>query len=207
MKNKPTTLYYIHDPMCSWCWGFRPTWQEICKKLPTDIHIKYLLGGLAPDSNEPMPPAMQQDISSYWRNIQQRIPNTQFNFDFWTQCEPRRSTYPACRAVIATKKQRPELEYAIIEAIQKAYYLQAENPSNDDTLIKLAVNLGLGQEKFSKDLNAKSTQDELLKEIRFSQSIGAQGFPSMVLEKEGHYRLVPLDYNSAQVSLDFIQQH
>ena len=206
MKNQPTTLYYVHDPMCSWCWGFRPAWQEICQKLPADIHLKYLLGGLAPDSDEPMPPAMQQDIAGYWHNIQQRIPNTKFNFDFWKQCEPRRSTYPACRAVIATKKQRPDLERTIIEAIQKAYYLQAKNPSNDDTLIKLAINLGLDKEKFSKDLNAKSTQDELLKEIQFSQSIGAQGFPSMVLEKEGHYQLVPLDYNNAQTTLDFIQQ-
>ncbi len=206
MKNEPTTLYYVHDPMCSWCWGFRPVWQEICQKLPADIHLKYLLGGLAPDSNEPMPPAMQQDITGYWRNVQQRIPNTKFNFDFWKQCEPRRSSYPACRAVIATRKQRPDLEHTMIEAIQKAYYLQADNPSNDDTLIKLAVNLGLDKNKFSEDLNTKSTQDELLKEIQFSQSIGAQGFPCMVLEKEGHYQLVPLDYNNAQTTLDFIQQ-
>ena len=25
MGPKPSvTLYYIHDPMCSWCWAFRP---------------------------------------------------------------------------------------------------------------------------------------------------------------------------------------
>ena len=85
-------LYYVHDPMCSWCWGFRPTWTEIKANLPEAVEIKYLLGGLAPDSDEPMPESMQSDIAGYWKIIQQRIPGTQFNFDFWDKCEPRRST-------------------------------------------------------------------------------------------------------------------
>ena len=205
-KHKPTTLYYVHDPMCSWCWGFRPVWQEIRQNLDGNIQVKYILGGLAPDIDEIMPVAMQQDIAGYWRKIRQYIPNTEFNFDFWQQCEPRRSTYPACRAVIAARKQQADIELAMIEGIQKAYYLHAQNPSNDDTLISLAVNLGLDKTRFSEDLNAQSTQNELLEEIQFSRSIGAQGFPSMVLEKNGQAQLVPLNYNEAQATLDFIEQ-
>ncbi len=205
-KHKPTTLYYVHDPMCSWCWGFRPVWQEIRQNLTDNIRVKYLLGGLAPDSDEIMPIAMQQDIAGYWRKIQQHIPNTEFNFDFWQQCEPRRSTYPACRAVIAARKQQVDIELAMIEGIQKAYYLDAQNPSNDDTLISLAVNLGLDKTRFSEDLNAQTTQNDLLEEIQFSRSIGAQGFPSMVLEKNGQAQLIPLNYNEAQATLDFIEK-
>jgi putative protein-disulfide isomerase len=94
----------------------------------------------------------------------------------------------------------------MIEAIQTAYYLQAQNPSNDSTLISLAVNLGLDEAIFSEDLNAQSTQKELQADIQLSQSIGAQGFPSMILERNGRYQLVPLDYNKAQPALDFIRQ-
>ena len=25
------TLIYVHDPMCSWCWGFRPTFERLCE--------------------------------------------------------------------------------------------------------------------------------------------------------------------------------
>jgi putative protein-disulfide isomerase len=206
-NDKPITLYYVHDPMCSWCWGFRPVWQEIRQGLPADIRVKYLLGGLAPDTDEPMPLTMQQDIAGYWRKIQQHIPNTEFNFDFWQQCEPRRSTYPACRAIIATRRQQADLELAMIKASQEAYYLQAKNPSNDDTLVSLAVNLSLNKKKFIEDLNAQSTQNELLKEIQLSQTIGTQGFPSMILEIDGQTQLVPLNYNEAQPALDFISKY
>ena len=100
LRVKLMILYYVHDPMCSWCWGFRPTWQKIQEGLSDDVEVRYLLGGLAPDSQEPMPKSMQLDIASYWGKIQQHISGTEFNFDFWEKCKPRRSTYPACRAVL-----------------------------------------------------------------------------------------------------------
>lgn len=192
--------------MCSWCWGFRPTWEKIRSSLPKEITVKYLLGGLAPDSEVPMPEAMQKDIAGYWRKIQQHIPGTEFNFDFWEKCQPRRSTYPACRAVIAARKQNPEIEQAMIEGIQKAYYLNAKNPSDNDTLIDIAEALGLDKNKFADDLDSQETRQTLLKEIAFSRSMGVQGFPSMILDKGGRYIAVPLDYNDPKGAISFIKE-
>ncbi|GAA0421374.1 DsbA family protein [Cocleimonas flava] len=199
-------LYYVHDPMCSWCWGFSPTWSKIRTQLPDNIEVKYLLGGLAPDSDEPMPEQMQEAIAGYWKRIQQHIPGTEFNFDFWQECEPRRSTYPSCRAVIAARKQKPEIEREMIDAIQKAYYLNAKNPSNDETLIDIAESLGLDKEAFSADLNSAKTQQQLEEEMTFARQIGAQGFPSMMLEIEGRYEYLPLDYNDSSKTLELLNQ-
>ena len=100
-----SALYYVHDPMRCWCWGFKNTWADVQKKLPTNITVKNLLGGLAPDNDLAMPDEMQINIRDTWRSIQKQIPKTEFNFDFWTLCKPRRSTYPACRAVIAARNR------------------------------------------------------------------------------------------------------
>lgn len=197
-------LYYVHDPMCSWCWGFRPTWAKIKANLPKEVEVKYLLGGLAPDSDEAMPEQMQADIAGYWRRIQQYIPGTQFNFDFWDKCEPRRSTYPSCRAVIAARKQKPEIELAMIENIQQAYYMGAKNPSDDITLIQLAKFLGLDEEQFAIDLNSSETQQQLEAEMLMGRKLGAQGFPSMILVKDGKAQYLPLDYNNAETALNMI---
>lgn len=199
--------------MCGWCWGFKPTWEKIVKRLSsntkaqTQIQIKYLLGGLAPDSDIPMPETMQKEIAGYWHQIQKHIPNTHFNFDFWDKCQPRRSTYPACRAVIAARNQNPLLEKTMIEAIQKAYYLEAKNPSNDTTLIHLANLLALDEQRFSEDLNSEETQLELELEINLSRQIGAQGFPSLILQTQETYKYVPLDYNNPETCLNFIKKN
>jgi putative protein-disulfide isomerase len=108
MKKQRPILYYVHDPMCSWCWGFREEWQKLQAELTGIVNIEYVLGGLAPDTDQLMPIAMQQTIEDTWKKIQQEISGVNFNFDFWKLNKPKRSTYPACRAIIAARKQQPE---------------------------------------------------------------------------------------------------
>lgn len=199
-------LYYVHDPMCSWCWAFRPTWSEIVRALPPAISTQRVLGGLAPDSDAPMPETTREYVQKNWRKIQQVVPNTPFNFDFWTQCQPRRSTYPACRAVIAAVNQDGQYEEAMILAIQQAYYLQARNPSDDDTLTALGAEIGLNQQRFVQDLNHPATREALLRQIAFSQRLGASGFPSLILEHDKAYQKIEFDYNNPSVVLDVLDK-
>lgn len=199
-------LYYVHDPMCSWCWAFRPVWQEIQNRLPADVEVTYLLGGLAPDTDAPMPPATQREIQAHWRTIQKKLPDIMFNFDFWMQNSPRRATYPACRAVIAAKRQNLSVESAMINAIQTAYYLEALNPSESDVLITCAKSIGLDVDQFRSDLNAAPTQSQLIHEIKQAQSMQVFSFPSLVLEHGGEFNPVHIDYSDAESVLAHIHQ-
>jgi len=195
------TLHYVHDPMCSWCWAFRPTWDRIAQELPDNISTHRLLGGLAPDSDLSMPLEMRSYLKKTWRTIEQRVPGTRFNFAFWEECQPRRSTYPACRAVICAKNQGTEFEESMILAIQQAYYLQARNPSDDDTLITLAGKLGLDTRKFADELHSEPTRQTLESEIALGLRIGARGFPSLILESGGSNLTLRYDYLDPEVVL------
>lgn len=194
-------LYYVHDPMCSWCWGFRQVWEQVQEKLSPTLTVRYLLGGLAPDSNQPMPKELQQSIGATWRRIEQHIPGTQFNYDFWKKCQPRRSTYPSCRAVMAAKEQDPAAEKPMILAIQQAYYLKAKNPSDDAVLIECAKQVGLNTDVFAEALNSAAIKQQLLAELKFVRSIRANSFPSLMLEEAGKLSSLAFDYNDPEVLL------
>ena len=204
MNDDESTLYYIHDPMCSWCWGFRPVWQDVQQALQDIIEIKYVLGGLAPDSDNPMPVDMQLSIRSIWQGIQQEIPKTKFNYDFWTLCQPRRSTYPACRAIIACRMQQPNLEDELLLAIQQAYYLNAQNPSDISVLTKLAEDIGLDAHLFAEDIVSSQCNKKLLEEIKFCRDINISSFPSLVLKQGKSYTLLDIDYNNSKLILNQI---
>ena len=203
-SHEDTLLYYIHDPICSWCWGFKPVLRQLTQQLPANIQLEYVLGGLAPDTGQPMPAEMQQQIAATWKHIQQVIPGTEFNFDFWSKCQPRRSSYIACRAVIVAEQQEAGKGLAMLDAIQTAYYLQAKNPSNAATLISLAEQLGINGMLFEQQLNAQQPQLELQRQIDFSRRIGADSFPSLYLLHQQHYHAIVLDYNHADVIIEHI---
>ena len=198
-------LYYVHDPMCSWCWGFAPVLKQLLISLPDNIEVKRLLGGLAVDTDEPMPAGMQTMLQDTWRRIEKKIPGTKFNFDFWSQCQPRRSTYPSCRAVIAARQQGQQFDELMTAAIQKAYYQQARNPSDTDTLIALAGELGLDENSFKQDLLSEQTQQQLEREIESSRELHAESFPSLVLQIGSSTWPVLVDYNDPVPMLESIK--
>ena len=196
------TLYYIHDPMCSWCWGFRRGWDALRAALPASVDVVNVVGGLAPDSDEPMPAEQREAIAGYWARIADEL-GAEFNFEFWQKCEPRRSTYPACRAVIAAALQGVEEE--MIDAIQRAYYLRAMNPSDNSTLIELAAELGLDLERFSQDLVSARVQGELEHNFALRRELNVYSFPSLVLKLDNDIFPVPLDYHSIEPALEFVE--
>ena len=203
MNESLVTLYYVHDPMCSWCWGFRPVWTKVQDELEDKVHIQYVLGGLAPDKDQPMSESMRISIRDNWQRIQREIPGIEFNYDFWTICQPRRSTYPACRAVIACKMQQPLLEKDMILAIQQAYYLYARNPSDKDILIELADDIGLNTDTFVRDFKSKTCNKELERELLLSRKLYVSSFPALVLSQESADTTIHIDYNNSD---NIIQQ-
>jgi len=201
-----TTLYYVHDPMCSWCWGYRPTWDalqvQLQQQFGQQLSLQYLVGGLAPDSDQPMPQPMQQMLQQTWQKITQQL-GTEFNHDFWQHCQPRRSTYPACRASIIARQYG--LEQQMINAIQQAYYLNARNPSDVDTLISIATQLGIPADRFTEQLSADETEAQLMQDINVARQLPIQGFPSLVLMVDNNPYPIRLDYHQWQTSLADIQ--
>jgi putative protein-disulfide isomerase len=207
------TLYYIHDPMCSWCWGFRPVWLKardmLMAQFGDNLQIRYVLGGLASDSNEPMPVATREYVQANWRRIQEVIPGTEFNYDFWQQCQPRRSTYPACRAVIAATIMDSDAELKMIEALQQAYYLRASNPSDEAVLQQCAESIGLDSQQFLTILHSQETQEILEQNLalyrQLSVEAGVGGFPSLALMTTSAALAIPVDYHNPETMVTAIK--
>ena len=97
------------------------------------------------------------------------------------------------------------MEAAMIEAIQHAYYLEARNPSDDETLVALAAGLGLDADRFGRQLNAQSTHSALQQEIRETRRIGADSFPSLRLQIGDSFWPVSVDYGDTAPMLENIR--
>jgi putative protein-disulfide isomerase len=193
--------------MCSWCWAFRPSLNALLAELPKQVETIRLLGGLAADSAEAMLDETRLFVQGNWQTIEQQVPGTKFNYDFWKQCQPRRSTYPACRAVIAARAQAEEFDMAMTLAIQQAYYLQARNPSDISTLIELAAEIDLDIDKFTKDVKSSETDEALRQEIKQSRRLGLNSFPSLLLDTGSKQIRIEPDYINYEVMLEKMNQY
>lgn len=183
-------LYYIADPMCSWCWGFHSELSILRAELPSEVQLEFVMGGLAVDSEAPMPDEVRGYVQQAWREVHEHT-GAEFNWDFWEKCQPRRSTYPSCRAVIAASLVGADEERGMFEALQRAYYLEARNPSLEETLTELAGEIGLDVSRFTANLNSTQVETIFSEHRERRRMLGANSFPSLVLqEANGAARLV-----------------
>ncbi len=197
-----TKLIYIHDPMCSWCYAFKKSYDELLNSLPNNINVINIVGGLAKETNEPMPKEMCQKIEEIWYEIEERT-QTKFNHDFWKKCKPRRDTYKACKAVLCAKEQNRENE--MINAIQKAYYLEAKNPSDMETLLSLAANLDMDFEKFKNDLLGEKAQTLLDNDLEKRRKLKVFSFPTLLLQYKKELYPIQIEFNNTQKMLKQIE--
>lgn len=199
-------LYYIHDPLCSWCYAFKTSLAGLKRTLPPETDLQTLLGGLAADSTTPMPPALQQSIQQTWQRIEQTVPGVKFNFDFWRDNTPIRSTYPACRSLLAARKQGVEFEDKLLACIQDAYYQHAQNPALDTTLLACAAQAGLDRAQFERDYGSREIDLQLQQEIKTARSLGVYSYPSLVLVQNGRISPIAVDYLDYRTMIDDIEQ-
>lgn len=199
--REAATLYYIYDPMCSWCWGFSPVWEQVKAKLHNQLRVVYVLGGLAPETDEPMPMPMRDQLQQTWERIHD-LCGVPFNFEFWTRNIPRRSTYPACKACLVAREYDREL--AMYKRIQRFYYQEAGNPSLYENLYALAAELELPVQAFRERIHSQSTEEAFRQERMFAESLGAQGYPSLVLMAGDQPYFIEHSYTDVQKNLEKI---
>ncbi|WP_210395563.1 DsbA family protein [Motiliproteus sediminis] len=172
-------LYYVMDPMCSWCWAFAPALQSVVDDDRLNQPLVYVMGGLAADTDDPMSPAMQQQIARIWQHIE-ALTGARFNHAFWQQNNPRRATFAACRAVIAAEALAAGAFAAMIDAIQRGYYLRALNPSETSVLVQLAEETGLPSAPFADLLASEAVTIRLTEHLRWRDRLLVQGYPALV---------------------------
>ena len=181
------TLHYVADPLCSWCWGF----SSVIKQLEQRMQVRYRMGGLAPDSATPMDPGTKSYVRQAWDSVAQAT-GALFDRSLWDHATPRRSTWPACRAVIAAELQRKGAGRELFHRFQQAFYTEAIDVTDPDSFagLGLTVDPPLDPERLELDLEGREVARLFEKDRQFAQEMEATGFPSLVLERAGEFQVL-----------------
>lgn len=170
-------LLYVMDPMCGWCYAFQPQLENFLET-HSSAEMEWIMGGLAPDTNHPMDENLKQMISSYWYQIE-KVAQVNFNHDFWKLNIPYRSTYPACRAVVSAERINAGSACLMVKAIQSAYYLEAKNPSLEETLLACANSINLDENHFIDVFKSEETEQQFQQHLSIAHQLQVTGFPAL----------------------------
>lgn len=181
-----TTLHYIFDPLCGWCYAAAPLVQA-AREVP-GLRVEFHGGGMMTGAN-------RRAITPQWRDYvmphDQRIaqltgqPFGEAYFEgLLRDIGAVMDSEPPLAAVLAAESLREGSGLDMIHRQQRAHYVEGRHIADAGVLAELAAELGFDAAAFAAACEQKAgapTAQHIADSRERLQRAGGQGFPTFVL--------------------------
>lgn len=190
-EPKPT-LVYIFDPLCGWCYSFDLVMEQIHQKYKAQLEFVVIPGGMLTGKRVKPVGAVSEDLLEHMSHLEQAtgakfgevyVKILQEGKELWDSERPS-------RAMNAFKTLDVEDEFTYAHSLQKALFLDGNSLNQDSTYRKLATKFAIDPEQFKKLMYSDSIKAMTDKGFKQVESIGVQGFPTVLIQKDGKTTVV-----------------
>lgn len=187
-----TTLHYIYDPLCGWCYGAAPLVSAARQHLTVVAHGG---GMMAYQNRKAVTASLRNYVIPHDQKIAQLTgqPFGQAYFSGLLRDENAvfDSEPPITAILTAEKLAKRGLD--LLALIQSAHYVEGQRIAELAILSKLAVKIGINRDIFEYEYQNQSgvnTQTHIQESRELLQHVGGQGFPTFVLEQNGSFEVI-----------------
>lgn len=189
-NTKEAELFYVGDPMCSWCWGMSTELkklQDFCTK--EGIKFSVILGGLRIGGGNEWNEQFKSFLKNEWQKIQKKT-GQDFVYSLLDLKHFNYDTEPACLAVYIVKKILKDKDdnsssvLAFFSKIQEKFYAKGQDPTKLEFYHDICEELDIDIDEFQMHFNSKEMKKELEKDFALAGNLGASGMPSLIYVKQ-----------------------
>ena len=184
-------LHYIYDPLCGWCYGAEPLAWAAAKV--DGLTLRLHAGALWPQ-----PTRLPEGTRRYIQQADQRIAQMSgqpFGTPYLTGLLEDPTLVLDSRPVIAAVLAAQSLDAAkglpMLKGIQHAHYERGQRVVEEGTLLEIAAGIGLDGVAFAAALRSVPVDEHIAASRALMSKVGAQGFPTFVLEIDGDWLAAP----------------
>lgn len=187
-----TTLHYIYDPLCGWCYGAAPLVAAARMQLPVIAHAG---GMLAYQNRKAVTASLRNFVIPHDQKIAQLTGQpfgTAYFAGLLRDNDAVFDSEPPITAILTAEKlAKRGLDLLIL--IQSAHYVEGQRVSEFAVLSRLAVKVGIKRDIFEYEYQNQAgtnTQAHIQESRELLQRVGGQGFPTFVLEQNGMFKVL-----------------
>lgn len=189
-----TTLHYIHDPLCGWCYGAAPLVRAARALLPVKAHGGGMMAGPA---RRPVTEDLRSFVLPHDRRIAQ-LTGQAFG-DAYANGLLRDSaavldSEPPIAATLAAEALAGR-GLDLLARLQAAHYVEGRRIAERPVLVALAIDIGLDGEDFDRSLGeveGEAVRRHIVDTRALMQRLKVQGFPSFALQQGDAFSVVDI---------------
>jgi putative protein-disulfide isomerase len=175
------SLLYGYDPLCGWCFAFRPTMHALHTAFP-DLPIEVQMGGLVLGERV-RPIAYDREYLVRGLAEVERVAGVRAGAPFFEGLLAKGSyvsnSEPPCRAVVVMQEMAPERAFAFAHALPAAYYEQGQ-PLDDPAVIgDLAAAQGVDADHFVAHWQSDAARESTQRAFAAGRAAGIISYPTL----------------------------
>ncbi len=186
MSEQQTTLHYVYDPLCGWCYGAAPLLQAAATidGLKIELHA----GGLWLGSRrQPMGEALRDYVRPHDQRIE-ALTGQHFGERYFNELLLREGclldSEPPIRAVLAVTALGGD-GLVMLHRIQQSHYRDGIWIGEPAFLATLAAEQGIAAEEFQQAYLQAPLLQHLADSQGWMKRLGGQGYPTLGIERRG----------------------
>ncbi len=186
MSKQQTTLHYVYDPLCGWCYGAAPLLQAAATI--AGLKIELHAGGLWLGSRrQPMGEALRDYVRPHDQRIE-ALTGQHFGERYFNELLLREGclldSEPPIRAVLAVTSLGGD-GLAMLHRIQQSHYRDGLWIGEPAFLATLAAEQGIAAEAFQQAYLQAPLLQHLADSQGWMKQLGGQGYPTLGIERGG----------------------
>jgi putative protein-disulfide isomerase len=186
------TLWYIADPMCSWCWGFAPIIKETRLNYSENLKIELVMGGLR-SGKLAMASGQRAEILNHWKAVNERT-GQPFSFEGAMPEGFIYDTEPSCRGIVAMSLINPSLVFTLLESIQFGFYVEQKDVTNPKILAQLAGKIGVDMDLYLQVFESDEVKNKVSIHFDKVRQWGVNSFPTVAVQNAAGYSVLNRGY-------------
>ncbi|MEZ6967776.1 DsbA family protein [Aeromonas sp. S11(2024)] len=186
MSEQQTTLHYVYDPLCGWCYGAAPLLQAAATI--AGLKIELHAGGLWMGSRrQPMGEALRDYVRPHDQRIE-ALTGQHFGERYFNELLLREGrlldSEPPIRAVLAVTALGGD-GLVMLHRIQQSHYRDGIWIGEPAFLATLAAEQGISAEEFQQVYLQAPLLQHLADSQGWMKRLGGQGYPTLGIERGG----------------------
>jgi putative protein-disulfide isomerase len=182
-KNMKSTILYIYDPLCGWCYGFTPVIQQIQKKYSEKFDFEIISGGMVVGANEGAITQIAPYISQAYKRVEEysgiKFGEAFLNKRLWDSTY-RMSSLPPSIALEVFKNMSHNNSIDFAHDVQHAFYFEGKSLNDIQTYLELIKPYSLDPVEFQKMFESEQFKQQTIENFKKSSKLGVNGFPTVI---------------------------
>lgn len=201
-NNKMDTpeIIYVYDPLCGWCYGFSPVMKKIKERYGDSLNYSVYTGGLVLGDRVGTVKDKFEYVLNAYKQVEETS-GTMFGEGFKTNILGKANEYvfnsvPPGKAFVILKEMQPENALNFAHDLQHAIYWDGKDIHQPEMYVEIAEKYGIDTSVFAQRFNDAAYDSLLTKDFETSAYYQAQGYPHVLLHKNGQYYLLTRGYSN-----------